>query len=506
MIDQNPLEITVHGVRTIVCAYGFQDGKEGVEPSSNQLHLFAEGDEASHDLCNCFVGWVGSTPVIRTGSIGSKRKVDQFLALVTRAYNITNEKLIKKRPFRLSSYEVNSTEFDWNLIEQQHQYLAQKRGQVNENNAIIHLCTSFEQFYSTHPPRRKLASSLRLLHELPRLLNTEAWISYCEWYNDLLKETLSEFKYDAVDEYTMERYIIDFDHEVNSHYLNETKKRLLELELALGTEERSNEFTRQEAINLEKEMIFARKHLMEMLRAHYENLVEIIRIIPIIEEAHSELIPLKLAGSLLERLLASEIDVPDKEVLPFVNQQMMHQLLNDEMGVISAVNSNRGLDRSSVAFAIRLATLQLKQQSTNEQVIDLAVNWNEITQKVHRILATEGLDHFEEWVFQLKDRHTKCRVSSLLAFWDCFVQNLKKVCQHVTQLYTKNRKIEFKEGRYLNPECLNFLPPYIKVSHKGKQEKRMILLYDSKLHKPVDLTEEGHRFLLETSFSYQKWP
>lgn len=499
---QTPIETKIHGVSTVVHSYGFYVEKGRGKISPDKFHPADETGKSTKNLCNSFIGWVDNHPVIRSGSVDSKRKVHQFLALAHMVYHKANTKSEDTLPFRVSSNQINSIESEWDLIGLQHQYLVESGKELSKGAAIIHSCTTLENFYATHPPTSRLISDLKALHELPKLLNMEAWAAYCSWFNDFLQVTFSELKYDAVDEYTLEGYIVDFEHEVVNPYLETTKKRLLELELSIGTKESADDISYNEVVKLEKELIVTRENLKDIIRSKYEILVEINRTIKIIEQAHPELISLKLVGELLEGLLAYEVDGPDVEIPPFVNQQVLHQLLNDEMGVISAVNCKHGVDRTNIAFAIRLATLQLKKLASKEDVIELAINWVETTQKVHHCVSTRGVDRLEDWISHIADHHFQSRVKLLLQFWELFLENLNKFCKPITQLNTKDRVANFREGLYLNEEYISAFPPFIKVPHKGRPEKRMILEYDSKTDKPIGFTDEGHRLLLDNSFTF----
>lgn len=419
---------------------------------------------------NFCVAWVGQTPMIRTGSIRTASQVRELVAL---AQTINNSNERGRRPFRLCSNQINSVEFEWNAIERQHQLLMQSVQELRKQDSIVHISTPLEKLLIDRPPEKKLKRVGEALEKLPKLLNMEAWVSYCVWYNELLEEAFSHFLYDAVDEYTLERYVKDFRHEVLSPFLEKTRKRLVELELSMGTGEESRNLSYGERVAMEKELIVVRSDMQRMVRAHFDDLVEILRLISVIESAHPELVALKMRGQLLKQLLVDQVEAPNIDTPSWEMTQMMLQLLNDELGVISIVNCAEGNDRTHFAFAIRLALLQLKKKCSLIDTMDMVFHWEESVREVNKEVVQTN------------------RARLVVQFRENVLENIVNFCLPLTRENTDASTSTWEEGSRENLAFLNVLPSYM----KGEA----LVKYEDDSGDPVGLTEAGQRFMLTLS-------
>jgi hypothetical protein len=482
----------IKGITTAVHPFGFRLEK-------GQFQVFPDQFDAcpSLDLCNCFVGWVENIPIIRFGSINNSQKVKELLFLAGVVHRKIKNKNKKISFLRVSTDQINSIKFEWDAISLQHRHFAERLQELEVGENLIHISTGLEKFYASHPQRNLSQSEFKTLHDLSHLVNMEAWTAYCAYYYEHLKKIFSEFKYDAVDSYTLEKYIIDFQHEVQNLYLVRTKKRLMELETSLGTKERETNLSYREVVQFEKELIIARKEIQRMVRVHYDFLCEIIRIIQVIEEAHPELKETKYIGKILQGLLAFEVDSPTSQPLPFTCQQILLQLLNDEMGVISAVNCDSGVDRTNLAFAIRLATVQLKNLTSIDEVINLTIGWNPTIAIIHQYLAVKEVEQLEDWADQIQDLTLKFNIRLMLNFWELFLENLQKVCIPITEEIRSGIEEPSKDDFFLSKELLKIMPPFRKATDISKTVR--LVKYDPNTFDPVDLTPEGRQLIKEIS-------
>ena len=141
-----------------------------------------------------------------------------------------------------------------------------------------------------------------------------------------------------------------------------------------------------------------------------------------IEKLHPELIPLKGKIELFRRLMEPQVEVTE-EPQSWIQQAILLQLLNGQLGVTSVVNGTEGVWRAGVLFALRLAVMQLLEKHLYSQVKALAIEWPKGE------LVNELQAHFTD--------------------------NLRAYCAPIAHASRKGDRIP--EGK-LNPELLPLLP------------------------------------------------
>lgn len=484
----------IEGVETTVHPFAFDSSTKGINLIPDKVFTVDKEEPFSEHLSNCYIAWVNTTPLVRSGSIETKVKAEEFLVLVRALrQEIMKRKSLPGFPLRFCANPVNSVEFEWDLIARQHLHLIRKNQDLQEGEQLVQVSTGLEHLYSDRPPERKLKSLTDALEKMPKLLNIDAWASYCAWYNELLEEAFANFLYDAVDEYTLEKYLKNFKHEVHSPFLKETRKRLVEFELLIESQETPEDVSYRDLVDMAKERIVFRNDLHRMIKAHYDNLAEIVRLIKVVKEAHPELSQLLVIGQLLQRLLANQVDATDEAAPSWGEVQMLLQLLNDELGVVSAINGVQGLDRTNIAFAIRLSVMQLKEMFSREEVLDMVFNWEETAKNVNILIAQKG---------EIENLKEEGRARLVVKFRQCMLSNLLDFCLPIIRLNTEGKTAQWHEGLRENLEPLNFLPSFHTMPNAINEPERVALVdYDPETGAPVGLTNAGHRFMMSLSYA-----
>ncbi|MGA8163947.1 MAG: hypothetical protein WB791_02850, partial [Waddliaceae bacterium] len=477
----NRLSHNIDGIQTTVDAFGFDDGVKHIQLLPRKVHLSTSKEGAAPHLDNCFAARVNQTPVIRTGAIDSIVKVNELLLLVQQVASL---------PFRLCSNQLDSVEFGWDGIELQHLLLISHRQGENNRQHVVHLSTELEDFYAEdHRGKRRLKAESEALEKLPTFLNMAGWIDYCAWYHELLEEAFTHFAYDAVDQYSLERSLMDFRHEVLSPFLAKSRQQLLMLEGQIERKKPENTQTTigyQRVVDLKKALFRVRQDLLKMARAHHDCLLDIIAAIEIIEQQHPDLILLKLTGQVLHKLLSDQVD-PGGQKINWGVKQMLLQLLNDDLGVISAVNCARKLDRTHFAFAIRLAIEQLKRKFSVAEVIEMVMSWDELTRLVNQLFVKNK----EEEV--LKKQPTDLVVK----YREYVLTNLLAFCFPISQANEEKTEIKLQEELKENAVFLNFIPSYRTIPiENNQQEHRELVIYHPNSYEPIGLTKAGQELLL----------
>lgn len=449
-VEFKAISKTIQGVETILQGFAFEHVKGKIRFTPDQIHPYSVEKQYPKNLVNCCIGWVGETPLIRSGHINTLSKAHEWVVL---ARSIIPT---KQTNLRLSSAQMSSVEFEGEFIDQQHLALIQATQKLWESEKLVHLSTPLEYVYSTQSFERKVWADQTALDEIPKLHNTEAWADYCAWYNELLEEAFSHFLYDAIDEYTLEAHLKDFRHEVFSDFLERTRSQLLKLELERATNQLEG-LSHSELVARDKEMLLSRHDMQRMVGEHYKSLVEIVRIVKIVQEAHPDLIDLNVVGRLLKALLGYEVDAPNIPRPNWGIKQMILQLLNDELGVVSSVNCHHGLDKTHLAFAIRMAVLQMKELHSREEIIELALDW-------------ENSSHVDQ-------------------FRECVLDNLLEFCVPLTHLNTGGKTMRWDESMHIHADLLPFIPKERTMLNAIEEFERMTLV-DSE-----GLTVVGHHLM-----------
>jgi len=431
MEEHKPLSYEVEGVKTTIQTFGF-DGDKIVPDHVIPVHYDIQ---EYPNLTNCFVASVNDSHLIRSGMIDTPQKARQLASLA--------EKYNKKEILQLSSVQLNTQVHESGDVLQQHLCLS------NVETKCAHLNTPLENLYVRGPIQEVVKWELDTFGRMSKLLNTEAWVFYSSWLNDDMEEAESKFLYDAVDTYTLQRFLKDFRHEVHSTLLRRIKEKISEIDFNIAME--LAEGKTRKVIEEEREVIQLSMELQQLTRNHLKVLNKVVSKIREIEAVHPELTPIREKGEIFTLLLTNQVDTPESKPLPWGVQQIYLQHLNDSLGVVSAINCEHGLDRTNIAFAIRLATIQMKQLYPKADIIQMSSK-----------LFTK--------------------------FQRCVLANLKLFCVPITELSTQLEGPEWHEGLVENLEPLNYLP-----------HDETLINYEE--GKPTSLTRLGHDFMMSLSFT-----
>lgn len=493
MIKARNFSVIVEDMKVDAVPYGFEKKHDKLVLSPGLVETVSKAGYSSHHLPNCFAAVAGGACVIRSGLIDSPLKGKELLAVVKKA--------LKKSSFRLCSGQINSVEHEWALIDRQHHILEHLHASHVDDVTVVHVVNPLEKVYGDAPQQKKIKRLEETYGKLEKLFNISAWVRYCAWYNERLEEAFAHFLYDAVDEYSLERYLKDFRHEVKSTLLKRTYSRLKEAESSIGQHHAENHLSDRELVNHEKNIFLLRMDLQRMVRAHYGSLVEIVRLIPMIEVAHPDLVDLKITGMALKALLADQLGEKDAPHLGWGAKEMLLQLLNGDLGVVSAVNGEHGLGRTHFSFAIRLAVEQLKDKFARSGMVEAAIHWEEAARTLNKITASHREVDVAGAIEAMLDFALKQHVKIVHRLQYCVLMNLVHLCEPLTRLNIGQFRYSGHNGLYENRELLSFLSSHHTLLNAIEEPERVPLMeYDAATGDPLGLTDAGHRFLMSLNF------
>lgn len=297
--------------------------------------------------------------IFRSGSIETSKKAKDFLKIIKEVSPTS----------RVLSCQVNTPEDEWELIQKQHRQLVTLNNEWQGQGSIAHL--NFP-IISKNPEEEFVAKAITKLY---RQLNIEGWTLYSDWLNEEIEKVLKTFKPEAVDEYQLQARLEDFKIETYSLFSKEIKKELNHTLMSMMRIEEDQKKEREMTLfSLEKRVVSLREHLRKGLQIKYVLLNEIVKGISVIEVAHPELVPLKSMSFLLATLLGQEIGAVEDSPLSWDQQLSLLQILNQQLGVMTAINCHNGSERTHKAFSLMLDVAEKASKVTSEELIPLFLN------------------------------------------------------------------------------------------------------------------------------------
>ncbi|MCB1111127.1 MAG: hypothetical protein H7A37_07595 [Chlamydiales bacterium] len=460
-------------------AFAVTHSNDSYVVSSDRVYTLDSRELAPDVLQNCFVASCGSI-IIRTAAIDTR---DKALQLVEVIKMIAPEK--RSGEWRIVSSQLAMPDQEWGLITAQQRQLLSFNLESDIPVRCVHINIATEHFFFQSLEVRLPETSLRDLNLIARQENVEALATYCYWMSEEMEKTIRQFVQTDTFKYELEWRMKDFDHEARSAILKAVRTKIFDLlqklgeaEKRIGTNQKEREEIHREMITIEKELIILKEELRQALEAQIELLIEVERSINRIVINYPELRPLAQAVSMLKTLLQSAI--ADKQIveLSWAGRMIVIQLLNDHLGAISVINCDTGLERTHMAYALRLAVVDIKQNVPLDTLLNLAVNWDRITKEANIKLHKEGLhaDLTSEGQLLLEIR------KKMLHYLHVFCKPIA-ACNPHSLLSTPH------EGHLTNSDFLNCLP----FEFEGER----LCFYDSQTGKPTTLTKAGMKLLVK---------
>jgi len=204
--------------------------------------------------------------------------------------------------------------------------------------------------------------------------------------------------------------------------------------------------------------------------------------------------------TLFRKLLGNQFlfdEIPKNELMERGQELMMFQLLNQRMGIISAVNCKSGLDRTGFIYAMMMSLVQCP----DKLAFEIASNWDKYTLDINSKMKEFEYDTTKlyQWLDEIEDEELKEVYQTILGFRLNVFNNLVNVSLPITAISTGLFGLKWGSGMQENLIPLNFIPPVVQVVHEdGKVELVRIVNYHEN-GKVKGLTKMGHRLLTQMS-------
>lgn len=470
-------------------------------------------DDSGESLTLCFGTHLQHSALLRTGPINTLTKAREFLTLAYERHKILSAQYQKlQRKPRIVCSQLDDPLNEWDMIRLQHVNLAAIAHERKLEFHVIHLSYPTADFFENRnaPPRTPFQS--KNVEKLYRELNWLGWLKYGLWIAEEMEAFLKQFQPDAANSYQIEalcrafiqeaRSVLLLKHMTEVHELSLKYADLLTKRNAYAHDPHHPHETHQlnqRIVELEKDLFNSSLFLKDSLK----------RLLEVVLKMESEgnlkgksesYYPIRRMTLLYRKILQSQIEPESTESkgrTSWSQQGMLRILLDDELMVVSSVNSLKGTEKTHLAYSLNVAALELKHKYTAERAIDLAFNWIAATSKVNRKIVEQGFDVFKVWLkstvpndeFHLLHR----RAQMIEKFRKIFFRVLMDFCLPIQHLIPDEEK---EASPHIEKSYLNLFPSHLDMKYEdGERESIPYVHYDYESGEPLTLSERGIRAL-----------
>lgn len=505
----------------------------GVNPTSFSLGQPGDSDHLFNIFVIPVVGPDGrqQRAIIRTGVIDSKQRKDEFLAVLMKVHQDLPP---GSKKMRIVSHQLNSFN-ERGMIEKQHEWISGINEHLKEKNIgeIVHINTPSNRWVNFE----KTLHLQRFLGEgLSKTQNLDSWGTYCRWMvSDLEQQKGNMSPYVGHSFTTIHSSLSHLDLDCSKHVVDvvEKRKKYDECMEAFLTF-RDGKSRKDKYIALMKARSQLKMSENRLNEARKQNKIALVNIYHQLEKLEQDLIRQKKTGavpeithamlrkvSLMRMVLGSQLDIPGAE-LDRGQEGMAIQMLNQELGVTSAMNCKSGLDRTGLWHAVTLSLETMRKKDPKfgpEREFQLINTWESTTEKMNLMIQKCGyagfkrcLDHgaenpmWQAFFPGISDKEITSLIETMKDVMKFRMEVLKHLIKEgipITRFSTGLVGLKWNKGWQENLIPQNFLPPYIMVKKKGNPPtvvKVKLLDYDDEGH-PKGLTKQGRRLLIKFSES-----
>lgn len=390
--------------------------------------MVVEGSEVTifrgaGDLCRCFAAITNEFAIIRSDAVNSDAKSKELLGL---AKTLQDKLNWGYRPLRLSSMQLANLRDEWQHTKDQHITIVKAMQASSSGLGIAHLVVPTEHVHYDIPANFRSPLMQNALLQVMHQFNAEACIQYGIWFCEEIESELRHFKPEASEEYTLQARFEDFCHEMRSRLLQD---QIEEIQSAIVDQGKlvPDESNKSRNLMYEKIVVAGRSKFLILLDDLARILKQIAIVIESIQSMHPELQRIKIMAKIACVVMQGRLETGEAVALSWGQLVLLLQMLDQKLGVISALNGYLGLERTNLVFSIRLALAEISTQYSDEELFLLCTRWG------------QGVD--KEFTAGLQSRVLK---------------NYKSL-----GVPSKEHKVA---GGEINRDLVAFLPP-----HKGKR-------------------------------------
>lgn len=442
----------------------------GVVPTS---YILGNKDKAKEEhLMNIYVLDLGDgRAVIRSGRVDTDQRSQDFLKIIE---ELSGKKHLDK-PLRVVSQQLNNFENESKMINGQHRRMAQVNQKLGDKAELVHINVPSNRW--VHVTKqvdswgifgkflKKLPKNLFQGEKLSKAQNLDSWGTYVKWVSSDLQG------------------------------IDGIEKQLVKLEKSIKNLDGFKIDADNALVAGDKDALkLARIQEKSELKLQYKRLGKIEALLAK-AEPEAEVTAALQKVILMRSILGSQLNI---KKMDRGQEGMMIQMLNDKLGVISAMNCKSGLDRTGFWHAVKLAMLTQEEKIGSERAFRLVNNWERTTDLMNKVDALgeqrlmayfEGRNSWDAAESEISDllpldrngenfEEWRQTIEDIMSFRQEVLNNLIEVGIPITTASTGLMGLKWNSGIQENLLPLNFLPAYVTV---GENNDRVRLVkYDSK--------------------------
>lgn len=478
--------------------------------------VYVEESEKDDHLNLAFSVQIQHTDLLRTGPINTINKAREFLTLAHERHKSLAAQFqqIDRKP-RIVCSQLDDPLLDWEQIRLQHVFLAMVAHENKQDFNLVHMSLPTDRIFERTdiPPRTTYQK--KNVDKLARELNWYGWLQYALWISEEMDILLKKFGVDASTTYQIEAFCRDFIHEARSILLIKSLKEVQELSLQYADMLiKRNTYAKdsknpsdinqlnQRIVEMEKEIFRASLPLKNSLKRILEIVLKIESEAVRKERIREEYIPIRRMILLYRKILQTQIEPAETSQqarTSWSQQAMLRLLLDDELMVVTAVNSLDGVEKCHLTYSINVAALELKHKFPADRVIDMAFNWVTTTPKLNKMTHELGYDAYRAWLksenTSEEQAHLHRRAHVLDKLRKTYFRVLMDLCLPIQQICGASPKTE--EGKFhASISYLNLLPSFLEMKYDDDDvESIAYVVYDGETGDPRDLSDAGYRTL-----------
>lgn len=429
--------------------------------------LYAYGKKGSHLEVGCFHDFTSTNlsflfaadihhwVLLRAGEIKTFQQIDDLIECF--------EIISQEKPLHLSLSNLSMAEEFWGNISSTHAIVARINAEKNANVAFFNF--PLLPLFISPAEERRLPQTLKSLRLLSIHINSEGWEQYFIWIKQKVKNTLQGLNLEATDEFRLEAVLQDLVHEIESEFSRQLiKKTRSHALIDSQVEERTRVETRIELL----------KHVQTVL----DKIEQCLFNIEIVKEIHPDLSTLNINLKLLKEILSIQLNYETSELQTEPQLFIMLEIFNELNGIVHCTTSETGLDQNNLAFALRLAAIQIQHFFPLIEVIDTLGKWNQNIAQINLDITGK----------RKLDKHGKIVVKLRELIYQNFIQ-INQILQSFSVQTTQNQLSQLKP----NTAFLNFFPAeFCPTTEQWKSYP--LVVYDSD-GKPQGFSYEGLKWL-----------
>lgn len=492
--------------------YVVERAESGLNVISGEV--FTLSDETNESLSLCFGTHLQHCALLRTGPINTLTKAREFLTLAYERHKILSaqHQKLQRKP-RIVCSQLDDPLNEWEMIRLQHVNLAAVAHERKLEFHVIHLSFPTAEFFEnpSTPPRTPFQK--KNVEKLTRELNWLGWLKYGLWIAEEMEVFVKQLQHDAANRYQIDALCREFIQEARSVLLlkHMTEVHELSLKYADLLTKRSSyahdphhphetHQLNQRIVELEKDLFKSSLFLKDSLKRLLEIVLKMESEGNLKDKLGESYYPIRRMSLLYRKILQSQIDPESSESTnrtSWSQQGMLRILLDDELMVVSSVNSMKGTEKTHLAYSMNVATLELKHKFSADRVIDMAFNWISLTVKLNRRVVEQGFDVFKSWLkspVSTDELHLLHRRAQVIEkFRKIFFRVLMDFCLPIQQLTPHQDK---EPSLHADRSFLNLFPSHLDMKYDdGERESIPYVVYDYDSGEPRSLSERGIRAL-----------